>query len=69
MTEIIATVLFSFVYRKFICMKDGLDDGSVEPKRYSVDFLINLSLHLDYLVIRFSYMYARHTHAYFMLNM
>ena len=23
------------------------DDGSVEPKRYSVDFLINLSFHLD----------------------
>ena len=30
------------------------DDGSVEPKRYSVDFLINLSFHLDYLVINFS---------------
>ena len=30
------------------------DDGSVEPKCYSVDFLINLSFHLDYLVINFS---------------
>ena len=28
--------------------------GSVEPKRYSVDFSINLSFHLDYLVINFS---------------
>ena len=28
----------------------GPDDGSVEPKRYSVDFSINLSFHLDYLV-------------------
>ena len=32
----------------------GPDDGSVEPKRYSVDFSINLSFHLDYLVINFS---------------
>ena len=32
----------------------GPDDGSVEPKCYSVDFLINLSFHLDYLVIKFS---------------
>ena len=32
----------------------GPDDGSIEPKRYSVDFLINLSYHLDYLVINFS---------------
>ena len=31
----------------------GPDDGSVEPKRYSVDFSINLSFHLDYLVINF----------------
>ena len=30
------------------------DDGSVEPKRYCVDFSINLSFHLDYLVINFS---------------
>ena len=30
------------------------DDGSVESKRYSVDFSINLSFHLDYLVINFS---------------
>ena len=27
----------------------GPDDGSVEPKRYSVDFSINLSFHFDYL--------------------
>ena len=33
---------------------DGPDDGSVEPKRYSVDFSINLSFHLYYLVINFS---------------
>ena len=32
----------------------GPDDGSVEPKRYSVDFSISLSFHLDYLVINFS---------------
>ena len=32
----------------------GSDDGSVEPKRYSVDFSISLSFHLDYLVINFS---------------
>ena len=32
----------------------GSDDGSVEPKRYSVDFSINISFHLDYLVINFS---------------
>ena len=32
----------------------GPDDGSVEPKRYRVDFSINLSLHLDYLVFIFS---------------
>ena len=30
------------------------DDGSVEPKHYSVDFLINLSFRLDYLVTNFS---------------
>ena len=30
------------------------DDGSVEPKRYSVDFSINLPFHLDYIVINFS---------------
>ena len=30
------------------------DDGSVKPKRYSVDFSINFSFHLDYLVINFS---------------
>ena len=28
----------------------GPDDGSVEPKRYSVDFSIKLSFHLDYLI-------------------
>ena len=33
----------------------GPDDGSVEPKRYSVDFSINLSFHLNYLVINFLY--------------
>ena len=32
----------------------GPDDGSVEPKRYSIDFSINLSFHLDYFVINFS---------------
>ena len=32
----------------------GPDDGSVEPKRYSVDFSINLSFRLDYPVINFS---------------
>ena len=32
----------------------GSDDGSVEPKRYIVDFSINLSFHLDYLLINFS---------------
>ena len=32
----------------------GPDDGSVEPKCYSDDFSINLSFHLDYLVINFS---------------
>ena len=30
------------------------DDGSVEPKRYRVNFSINLSFHLDCLVINFS---------------
>ena len=30
------------------------DDGSVEQKRYSIDFSINLSFHLDYIVINFS---------------
>ena len=29
----------------------GPDDGSVEPKHCSVNFLINLSFHLDYIVI------------------
>ena len=38
------------------------DDGSVEPKRYCVDFLINLFFHLDYLVISFST--HTHTHTY-----
>ena len=38
----------------------GPDDGSVEPKRYSVDFAINLSFHLDDLVINFS----THTHTH-----
>ena len=32
----------------------GSDDGSVETKCYSVVGLINLSFHLDYLVINFS---------------
>ena len=32
----------------------GPDDGSVEPKRNNIDFSINLSFHLDYLVINFS---------------
>ena len=32
----------------------GPDDGLEEPKRYSVDFSINLSLYSDYLVINFS---------------
>ena len=34
--------------------RHGPDDGSVEPKRYSVNFSINLSFHFDYLVINFS---------------
>ena len=38
------------------------DDGSGEPKRYSVNFSINLSFHLDYLVINFST--HTHTHIY-----
>ena len=41
----------------------GPDDGSVELKRYSVYFSINLSFHLDYLVINFSqhiYVYKDH---------
>ena len=33
----------------------GPDDGSVEPKLYRVNFTINLSFHLDYLVINFSW--------------
>ena len=37
-----------------ISLVHGHDDGSVEPKRYSVDFSINLSFNLDYLVINFS---------------
>ena len=37
----------------------GPDDGSVEPKRYSVDLSINLSFHLDYLVINlYIYIYS-----------
>ena len=32
----------------------GPDYGSVEPKRYSVNFSLNLSFHLDCLVINFS---------------
>ena len=32
----------------------GPDDGSVEPKRYCVDFSIYLSFRFDYLVINFS---------------
>ena len=36
---------------------NGPDDGSVETKGYSVDFLINPSFHLDYLVINFSVYY------------
>ena len=32
----------------------GSDDGSVELKRYSVDFSINLSFHWNYFVIDFS---------------
>ena len=31
----------------------GPDDGSIEPKRYSVDSSINLSFPLDCLVINF----------------
>ena len=38
----------------------GPDYGSVEPKCYSVDFLKDLSFHLDYLVINFS----THTHTH-----
>ena len=32
----------------------GIYYGSLEPKRYSVDFSINLFFYLDYLVINFS---------------
>ena len=32
---------------KYKNLRDGPDDGSVEPKRYSVDPLINHSFHLD----------------------
>ena len=42
----------------------GSDDGSVEPKLYSVDFSINLYFHLDYLVINFS-TYCRITNPLF----
>ena len=35
-------------------MHHSSDDGSLEPKRYSVDFSINLSFYLDYFVINFS---------------
>ena len=38
----------------------GPDDHSVGPKRYSFDFLINLSSHLDYLCINFPH----HTHTH-----
>ena len=42
---------------------DGPDDGSVEPKHYSVDFSINLSVHVDYLVINFcTYCRIHHHH-------
>ena len=41
----------------------GPDDGSLEPKRYSVDFSINLSFHLDYFVINSS-TYCRITTLY-----
>ena len=53
----------------------GPDDGLVELKRYSVNFSINLSFHLDYLVINFStycqitilYLLS-HTHTYIYIN-
>ena len=32
----------------------------IEPKRYSVDFSINLTFHLDYLVMN----YSTHTHTH-----
>ena len=46
----------------------GPDDGSVEPKRYSVDFSINLSFHLDYLVINFSTWYINDSLFMFVLS-
>ena len=44
----------------------GPDDGSVELKRYSVNFSINLSFHLDYLFINlyiYIYIYVRTTNS------
>ena len=44
------------------------DDGSVEPKRYCVDFSINLSVHLDCLVVPFSlHIYALSKFVYALL--
>ena len=42
----------------------GPDDGSVEPKCYSVNFSINLSFHLDYLVINFFYIITFNIYIY-----
>ena len=50
-----------------IIRKSWPGDGSVEPKHFSVDFLINLSFHLDYLVINFS-TYCRITILYLPLH-
>ena len=33
------------------------DDGSVESKRYSVDFLINLSFHLEFRLPCYEFFY------------
>ena len=38
------------IHRWLNIIPDGPDDGSVEPKCYIVDFSINLSFHLDYLI-------------------
>ena len=43
----------------------GPDDGSVEPKRYSVDFLINISFYLDYFVINFLHIVGLQSFIYF----
>ena len=61
-----------YMYKIINITPHGPDDGSVEPKRYSVDPLINYSFHLDrcyqffyiYIYVCIIYMYKIYIYVY-----